>query len=241
MERFRKKIGRNLQMQVRDKAFTLAEVLITITVIGVVAALTIPTLIQSYKKSVVETRLAKFYSVMNNAIRMAEIDYGPQSTWTDYHINQVQDEEGQAKIDNGDKYDALVDKYFAPYLKIIASEEMINNVKDVDPQKIYYLSDGTAFSYNLTENREIYFHPNNPKKCLAEGNRGSCMFAFVFIPTPKSLSSSNQKHFKYNIGNGLQPDLYQWDGDENKLYSGGVGSCLDGSGNYCTEIIRRNG
>lgn len=56
--------------------FTLAEVLITLGIIGVVAALTIPTLMANHRKNVVETRLAKFYSTMNQAIHMAEADYG---------------------------------------------------------------------------------------------------------------------------------------------------------------------
>ena len=52
----------------RKIAFTLAEVLITLGIIGVVAALTIPTLMANQRKKVVETRLAKFYSSINQAI-----------------------------------------------------------------------------------------------------------------------------------------------------------------------------
>lgn len=44
---------------IKKIAFTLAEVLITLGVIGVVAAMTIPTLITSYQKHVVETKLTK--------------------------------------------------------------------------------------------------------------------------------------------------------------------------------------
>ena len=53
------------------QAFTLAEVLITLGIIGVVAAMTLPALIQSYANTVVETRLAKFYSTINQAIARA--------------------------------------------------------------------------------------------------------------------------------------------------------------------------
>lgn len=56
--------------------FTLAEVLITLGIIGIVAAMTLPTLIQNYKNRVVETRLKKFYSTMNQAVLMAEAQYG---------------------------------------------------------------------------------------------------------------------------------------------------------------------
>ena len=45
-------------------AFTLAEVLITLGIIGIVAALTLPVLIQVNKNKEVETKLKKIYSVL---------------------------------------------------------------------------------------------------------------------------------------------------------------------------------
>lgn len=58
------------------KAFTLAEVLITLGIIGVVAALTIPTLISNYQKQVYVTRLQKGISVLNNGVRLMMADEG---------------------------------------------------------------------------------------------------------------------------------------------------------------------
>ena len=49
-------------------AFTLAEVLITLGIIGVVAAITIPTLVSKYQMKVFETAFKKQYSVLQNAI-----------------------------------------------------------------------------------------------------------------------------------------------------------------------------
>ncbi len=215
----------------------MAEVLITLAVIGVVAALTIPNLIQSYKKSVVETRLAKFYSVMNNAIRMSEAEYGPQNTWTDYHVGSTRDDDGNEVYDKGDKIDIAVNKYFAPYLRITGSEEIRDVANGNAPQKVYYLADGSAFSFNLHENREIYFYIRNPKECLKKSDsKGICRFTFSFIPP-----SYNDNSYKYNIGNGMQPCLYMWDGDEASLMNDTKYGCKNGSGSYCTEIIRRNG
>ena len=56
------------------QGFTLAEVLITLGIIGVVAAMTLPALIQKNNNKVVETRLEKFYSGINQAIMLAEND-----------------------------------------------------------------------------------------------------------------------------------------------------------------------
>lgn len=48
-------------------AFTLAEVLITLGIIGIVAALTIPALVEKHQKKVTATRLKHFTSVWRNA------------------------------------------------------------------------------------------------------------------------------------------------------------------------------
>ena len=53
----------------RKVAFTLAEVLITLGIIGVVAAMTLPTLIQNHQKRSLEVATQKFYSTMSQAVK----------------------------------------------------------------------------------------------------------------------------------------------------------------------------
>ena len=48
--------------------FTLAEVLITLGIIGIVAAMTLPSLIANYRSKVAVTQLKKMYSVMSQAM-----------------------------------------------------------------------------------------------------------------------------------------------------------------------------
>jgi len=55
---------------IRKNAFTLAEVLITLAIIGVVAAMTIPTLISDYQEKVTITQLTKLYSDLTNAYQL---------------------------------------------------------------------------------------------------------------------------------------------------------------------------
>jgi prepilin-type N-terminal cleavage/methylation domain-containing protein len=50
--------------KIMKQGFTLAEVLITLAVIGVVAALTIPTVVRNYQKTQTVTKLKKTYSAM---------------------------------------------------------------------------------------------------------------------------------------------------------------------------------
>ena len=58
-----------------NKAFTLAEVLITLGIIGVVAALTLPALIQNYQKGQTVAQLKKSYSVVQNALDFIRAEY----------------------------------------------------------------------------------------------------------------------------------------------------------------------
>ena len=74
-----KKTSVKLKKSIR--AFTLAEVLITIGIIGIIAALTIPNLMGLYRKKVVETRLKKFYSAINQAILLSENVNGDKKSW----------------------------------------------------------------------------------------------------------------------------------------------------------------
>ena len=50
------------------KGFTLSEVLITLGIIGVVAALTLPSLITKHQKRVVATNTKSFFSIMHQAV-----------------------------------------------------------------------------------------------------------------------------------------------------------------------------
>lgn len=58
----------------RKKGFTLAEVLITLGIIGIVAAMTLPALMSKYKEQELATRTKKTYSVINQAIQKYQAD-----------------------------------------------------------------------------------------------------------------------------------------------------------------------
>ena len=55
----------------------MAEVLITLGIIGVVAALTLPSVIQNYKKQVTVTQLKKAYSTLGQVVQKSIADNGP--------------------------------------------------------------------------------------------------------------------------------------------------------------------
>ena len=77
-------------------AFTLAEVLITLGIIGVVAALTLPALISNYKKQETTARLKKFYSTMSQAIILSENDNGSSKEWTKAYYLDLDDDSNKS-------------------------------------------------------------------------------------------------------------------------------------------------
>lgn len=68
-------------LPITKKAFTLAEVLITLGIIGTVAALTIPTLINNKAKQETVAKLEKAYTTLAQAVKLSEQDNGPNSNW----------------------------------------------------------------------------------------------------------------------------------------------------------------
>ena len=88
--------------------FTLAEVLITLGIIGVVAAMTVPSLMSAYQRHMVETRLKYVYSTILQAFRMRQAQYG-DFTLTDLTV-EGQDVNGYSH----DKSKAVFEEIFAP-------------------------------------------------------------------------------------------------------------------------------
>ncbi|MDR1327199.1 MAG: type II secretion system GspH family protein [Heliobacteriaceae bacterium] len=88
-------------------AFTLAEVLITLGIIGVVAALTMPALIAKHKEKQTVVKLKKVYSTLSNAVMLAVNENGTPDEWTDtewFYLNDT-------------ITDALLEKLL-PYLRV---------------------------------------------------------------------------------------------------------------------------
>ncbi len=58
------------------KGFTLAEVLITLAIIGIVAALTIPSVVRNYQDTQLKTQFRKAYSTIQRAFEATNYDMG---------------------------------------------------------------------------------------------------------------------------------------------------------------------
>ncbi|MCM1339900.1 MAG: type II secretion system GspH family protein, partial [Muribaculaceae bacterium] len=62
-------------------AFTLAEVLITLGIIGVVAAMTIPTMMSKWREKALIAKLKESYSILNQAYKLSIEEHGDVSSW----------------------------------------------------------------------------------------------------------------------------------------------------------------
>ncbi len=100
-----KEIGK---MGKKMHAFTLAEVLITLAIIGVVAALTIPSVVHNYQKQETVTRLKKAYSSIIQATNLAVAKYGATESW---EILDYKDTSNGGTQKFGENY-------LVPYLKL---------------------------------------------------------------------------------------------------------------------------
>ena len=120
----------------RRVAFTLAEVLITLGIIGVVAAFTLPTVIQSYQEKVTVTRLEKTYSSLSQAFEQAINNNGTVDNWCDN-----EDLSNNYKICSNKIAEKL-----KPYLKIIKTCQVCQQGCFGNEYKFLY-SNGWAY-YN---------------------------------------------------------------------------------------------
>ena len=212
------------------RGFTLSEVLITLAVIGVVAAMTIPTLISTYKKRVVETKLQRVYSIMNNAIKLSTIDNGETYTWSGI-------------CDRTSTYDNTLvwfNKYLANYLKYSKIEQNGNNL-------LVYFMDGSILVIKNTIYDMLFYLD---AKAFKNPTKGINSFNFRFQPSRISDPSNSlyEVSTKYSVNPGFEPYTYSWDGTVNGAKHDTINNkygCYDTvtgySGALCSKLIQLNG
>ena len=138
----------------RKTAFTLAEVLITLGIIGIVAAMTMPTLIANSKKSEISAKLKKFNTTMAQCVLLSEQDNGPAEEWS-----------------NPGEYDTFdLDKFFKTYLAPYIKYSSAGLKTEYGSKRYYvYLLDGGYFYFVKGNCVDIVYDVNGSKKPNAHG------------------------------------------------------------------------
>ena len=145
------------------KGFTLAEVLITLAIIGVVAAISIPSVISNTQQQEFKTGLKKAVSVLNSAITM----------------NMAID--GETPYDNANLYGYLM-KHMAIVESTINLSKKFkvradnNSYNGILVNAAFYTTDGMRFEFNTTgHNISKPLHENPNIKACGGSKIGSIM------------------------------------------------------------------
>ena len=145
--------GKKYKGDYMKKAFTMAEVLVTLIIIGVIAAMTIPGLQNSAQNREMVVSCKKAFSTLSNALALAEQTNGPIRKWG---------------LTDGSSYDDF-EEFFLPHLSTVALcngttgcfgegkyKDYKNEAYDSLTEKGYgtpgvaaVLADGMSLSYDL--------------------------------------------------------------------------------------------
>ena len=143
-------------------AFTLAEVLITLGIIGVVAAITLPTVINNQKMKSYEVGFKKQYSVIQNAIDYLVVEESASDCYITYRLPYTSYQtvnSGCANLKSGliDKLQLVkVPKYTLKRINtvpsnggIVVNSSMANNTDYDNKDNYYMLKDGAVVNLSL--------------------------------------------------------------------------------------------
>ena len=208
---------------IMKKGFTLAEVLITLGIIGVVAAMTIPTLTTKYAKQRTETQLVKFYSMMNQTLRMSVADNGDPDGWIIAKKTYTYDETVE-----------VLNTYIFPYMKHLGYEECSAN------GQIWVcvtLMDGGITTFSIDPNGGDITYYNDKKyvnnKTLPNIARHKFRFQMAKVSGVDNVTNS----ISY-----IEPYVYGWKKTKEDLINGNTRSCApECTGcDFCTKLIQMN-
>ena len=185
-------------------AFTLAEVLITLGIIGVVAAMTMPSLITAKQEKATISTIKKNYSIFANALLMAQNDNGELYTW------------GITKDADGLN---LVSSNLKPYLKII-EDCGVGEKSDCAPgdngkfkdlagnKRTEDFSSSDYYSFRLNDGTAVAIQLKTKAECIS--SESSCMNFYI---------DTNGKKYPNTLGK----DIFYFDGYGNgKLRAAGI-------------------
>jgi len=147
--------------------------LITLGIIGVVAALTMPALIAKYQKMETVTKLKKIYSTLQQGVNRAVVDYGEVDTW-DFTLDSL----------------GFYEKYVKPYFNV-AKEYIGVSLPLGVSYKTLGGADGNSYGN--------YSNSGTPKIILNDGTlmvpaKGSTsgIISFIFMVDINGYKNPNQ-------------------------------------------------
>ncbi len=212
-------------------AFTLAEVLITLAIIGVVAALTIPTVVRNYKKQETVTRLKKVYSALSNTTNLAIAEHGPIESWVITCSGGFHCANNFAKV------------YMIPYLKVAKDCYDASNTTKCD-YPYYNLNSSTPRTWIAASYTTFYLNDGTFIRVWVGGLTNSMGLIYIDLNGPKKPNTFGKDMFVFDYyiqGNGVRNGKMLALGfttDRSAL----TGNCSkNGDGTHCAALIMLDG
>jgi len=159
--------------------FTLAEVLITLVIIGVIAAMTIPTLINNLQKNELRSQFKKAVSVTSQAVQKMKTDYGDII----YDVN----------VDSAPDFRSRFIKYFS----VICKDNCVNVSK--------YINRAGVSDHEFTNQMQNCFTVQDGMIfCFYKGGVSHAMYIDVDINGDKGPNRWGYDFFTFYINNDTQ-------------------------------------
>ena len=203
---YKKRIGDNM----KKKAFTVAEILITLGIIGVVSALTIPQLTQNGQRKVYANKLSAAVSDFENAMTTMLMREGKdllQETpaWTDNFLGELTN-----------IFPHKTDKITDIERKNLDKTDGIDFPKTDEANKIYLFRNHKGFYYSVNVNGTLSTQLEN--KVMAEGGAMTSLAAYVYIDAngDKKPNMWGRDCFVYALGG--DGHLYPYGGKDFNIY-----------------------
>jgi len=204
-------------------------VLITLAIIGVVAAITIPNLVANHRKREFETRLAKTYQTLSQALNLAIAEHGDVSSW---------DWKNSPSYEQRDDF---IKKYFVPYLNVIkfCTATQVTDCRSSDKAVTSSISGQVGNSWNIA---------GNPKIILSDGalvnfyitKSGSTPTISIYVDTNGSKKPNVYGYDVFHFSLSSSKNRVTPTGAGN-LYEKALDNCLNGNGLQCGGVAFMDG
>ena len=234
----------NSEIYTKRMGYTLAEILITLGIIGIVTAIITPTLVTKYQKKVSLTRLKQAYSIIQNAILASQAENGDPQSWglNDYINNYDPDNIEQLRKDT---LTQICEKYIIPYIKTSSTPEL-NTLKNAGWSEYKLLSGQASERPSLTTKNYIIPIINGTTIIAAINGTSTQIVSIIFyidINGPQGPNISGKDGFatelKFSNGSFGFYGMEQNDSNLAKLCTN-KGTSINGSIG-CGAIIYKNG
>lgn len=214
-----------------QKAFTLAETLITLGIVGVVAALTISTAITQHQKKVTISKLEKSISILNQAYRLSIAELG----------------ESDNAFELG--AEAYFNTYWKPYIKSvkICPRNNRGHVACGYKSRMPFMCANKTPSYRefsrAGNDRTAFYTPDGFLYIVFTGlmNAEASAYNGIMVDINGAAAPNRYGRDVFLLQRNKEKGIVEPEG-YNKTDSEVDNNCSTrGSGDYCAEKIRRNG